>query len=895
MSEVVRPVAAATRAASGPGAVVARGWRAALRAASVALVLAAAPAAAQRAPATPAPQFEEGLFDVVATGLPTTSVTVLVHPRGTFLLPLGATLTALGVPLRVSRDSGLARISRPAGAGVVTLSWSPLPQVDFPQRMLVDSAEIEVRPDEVFVAASRLAALVEGTLEVDLATLSIRAERPGGFPAQIMSGVRQSRSEARPRAVAERLRLDSVPFVPTTGFGVVEWSLGASGNRVLLPPSSAELRVGMGVHGGMLKTRSAVHLPGALAPGLADQELSYHRVFPHGRWLRQVEVGDVTSGGALARAMRGVAVTNAPFLRGMRFTELPFSRALPQGWEYEVYQGSQLLGYADAGSNTPLAIPVQYGTTPLRVRLYGPAGEIVESAVSYVIPVDQLPAGEWQYAAGAGRCQLGDCRALAYGDLRHGVSNELTLQAGLDGTRDSVTRPRAYGAVSYIPAPGWTASLQGRSGAYLRASLFSFVPGPVTGGGTVGVNAPGEGGTAISREQENVYFLNSTLQLRALPGLRDRLVSLSTRVDARPRSGLGAWDVSATLPAFRSYLEVGIQSGALQSLLDSVDAGPLLRVAPTIALTGARWRRLASPVLRVEAGLQDGGVRQWSVGLSMQPAHGFVNVSLRQLLGAPAPQVAVGGSVALGGVARLLSRITSRPGGLDGGYTVTGALTVRGGGRPVPLRYGGLGLAGVEGRVFRDHDGDGRFGAGDEPVADVLVDVGGLRAATDATGRYAMWNVTPYEPIEVAIDSLSVDNPAWVPVRAVRALRPSPQQYTRADFPLTHTREIAGSIALEGAVATAGGVAVVLRDQATGAVRETRTISDGTFYLTHVRPGRYTLAVTERSLAALGAVPAAPVEVVIPAAGDEPIELAPLRLRRAAPAPAPVQTPPRTR
>ena len=72
-----------------------------------------------------------------------------------------------------------------------------------------------------------------------------------------------------------------------------------------------------------------------------DREVTYRRVFPGGSWLQQIQLGSVIGEGAQARAMRGVTVSNAPFVRGLRFDDVAFSRPLPPGWEYEVYEGAR--------------------------------------------------------------------------------------------------------------------------------------------------------------------------------------------------------------------------------------------------------------------------------------------------------------------------------------------------------------------------------------------------------------------------------------------------------------------------------------------------------------------------------------------------------------------------
>src|SRR3954470_24054178 len=69
------------------------------------------------------PGYEEGLFDVTAPGVPQLSATVLVTPRGKFLLPVRSILDPLGVPYRIASDSGVLHVTRPLGIGIASLRW----------------------------------------------------------------------------------------------------------------------------------------------------------------------------------------------------------------------------------------------------------------------------------------------------------------------------------------------------------------------------------------------------------------------------------------------------------------------------------------------------------------------------------------------------------------------------------------------------------------------------------------------------------------------------------------------------------------------------------------------------------------------------------------------------
>ena len=832
--------------------------------------------------------WEEGMFDVIAAGLPPTSVSVLVTPRGKFLVPLRSILDPLAVPYRVAADSGVVRVSRPAGVGTASLWWTGQRRVEVAGVAPLDSDDVYVDDVSVFVAANRLAELIEGTIDVDVGTLTIEVKRASGFPSQIRLDARERRRAEAMQVLAEEEAEEpkGIPFRGRTGAGVVEWAMGGP-LRKSGAPNSVDLRGGMGLMGGMLQLRGMM-LTGAAEGGvhLEDRELTYRRVFPGGRWVQQFQLGSVIGDGAEARAMRGVTVSNAPFVRGLRFDDVAFSRPLPPGWEYEVYEGARLLGFADAGRSTPLNVPLRYGTTPLRVRLYGPAGEIVESTVSYVIPVEQLRAHEWQYSAGMGQCVQG-CSGLWYADVRRGVTRTLTVQAGADAQRDSAWQSvRPYGAVSFLPAPGWTASLQARRASYVRGSVQSFTDGRVDGGVSAGVNLPGEGGVAVTTDVGATWFAQSQLRLRGVaPRFTQRAFMLTSRVEAPRAGGASRWDVALTSPVPSGLLEVGLQSDPFLLVRDTVSSSPLLRVSPTISLGKGIFRRLAYPVLRLEAGLQGGGLAQWEAAVSMQPGRGFVNVALRHAPGIVGTQITVGGSYALG-LGRVIGRALRRGDQLDGGYSASGAVAFGSVRHATPLEYGGLGLSGIEGHVFRDLDGDGRLGASDEPVANVTVRIGGLVARTDAQGRYSLWNVLPYQPLNVRVDTLTLEDPGWVPALPTRALRPSPQQYTQLEFALVRTRELAGLLVPGAQLATTAGVGLELRDVDGGGMHSARTFSDGAFYFSRVRPGRYRLTVTASSARALGIATPPQVDVVIPTESDAVVELPPITLSRDGPTPS---------
>jgi hypothetical protein len=101
------------------------------------------------------------------------------------------------------------------------------------------------------------------------------------------------------------------------------------------------------------------------------------------------------------------------------------------------------------------------------------------------------------------------------------------------------------------------------------------------------------------------------------------------------------------------------------------------------------------------------------------------------------------------------------------------------------------------------------------------------------------------------------------------------------DFPLVRTRELAGQLLADSTVATVGGVTLFLTPASGGASQKIVTFSDGSFYLSRVRPGRYELTVSASALDVLHAdASPATQSLQMTVSADEPVfTTVPIRLR----------------
>jgi hypothetical protein len=825
----------------------------------------APPADAQALPAG----YEQGIFELRVARIAAETVPGLLSPSGAVLVPLDRAVTLTGVPTR--RTDSTITVERARNAGSATLR--------FASRTLADRiATVQLGADELirfenvyYLAAPRLAQLFGATVQADLGQLSVTMTRTPPFPVE-QAAARAQRTAGGVAHTAGVNALSATPFVPRSGGAVMDWTASTVGTMHGVGSSNGSLRGAAALYGGDVAAGATIGDDGVGGVRTSAVEWSYRRGFPGNQWLRELQVGDILGGGAELRSLRGVTLTNARLVHDATFGSIPIDLSLPQGWQYEVYQDNQLVGFSDAGVRSPVYVPLRYGATPVQVRLVSPTGDETIRDYSYLIPQTQQQPGRFEYTAGAGRCAFA-CTSLAYGQGAYGVTPWLSVSLGAERrTTDSVSRTLPQGGLSVLTYSGWNAQVQAARATFTRASLLYGGAGRLIGSGSysrtyTGVDQP----SVIAAADQGRWLLDGQLQLRA--DIDDRVsgwrldntmegVASSSGPD-RSRSALtaelrgGSVGVAYETDRTRGLHDVGLTglavlpagwhvSSALGTVLFDQHAVHAIELATSLQ-TGRRGAAAMTLRWQREAGMV------FSVGLN--GALGAMRLTSR--LSASRAQPAYLASAASGTVA------------LDGTH------------RPALFEGPGVGLSGVAGRVFYDVDGDGTFGAGDLPASNVRVVVSGAQVRSDSSGAYHAWNVVPYEPSAIAIDTLAFTDFSWTLLRGRTALRATPGTFNRIDFPLVRTRELAGQVVGDSTIATVGGVTLLLTS-ASGAVQRLVTYSDGSFYVSRMLPGRYTLTVAPSALDALHAVAepvAMPVEISL-VAEDPVLTLPSVRLRQ---------------
>ena len=717
------------------------------------------------------------------------------------------------------------------------------------------------RDKVLYVASQEVATAFDVTINMDWVELVVVVWHAEGLPV-LRRLEQERRREALLKAGARASPSQTVPLESRIADGaVLDWAV-TTATRDPLNTSALDLGLGAQLAGGALDVR---HTERRTTLGrIASTRASWIKAWGEQPWLRQARLGDVAATGRRVRGIRGAAFTNAPFLRPSFFGSEVFAGQFRQDWEVELYQGDRLIRYApvDPAGRYSFTMPVRYGPNPMSLIAYGPHGEIVPIRRTFEIPFTRLPNGQFEYAVSGGECDTDPCQATANVDLRYGISTRFTVQAGADRfwrdtlpdlwhpyavvsasvfrslsiTTEAVLRGLVGVRTDFTPTPDFRVSLQHRRYA-------GDVTSPIVGSAVLRNQTVGSLFWRPGRRDRGLYFQVNVLRTKATSGTRDLIRVAATSRLAGTRTRLAVRREGWSSTGVPRHSRVGFEAQASKSL-----SGPGALVGTFIQGDFAVDHDSGLASVNLDLGRQISSAARIDLETGWQRgARGF-GLGLALTLAMP--------------TVRAVSRSSySRLAGVQGTHSAEGSVVWDRWTKRVVLGDGrGLGRAGLAGEVFLDSNGNGVRDVTEAAIEGLSVGVGAHRITTDSLGRFAVWDVIPFEAVIVRIDSADIDNPLWIPASPALSVYPQPNAFSWVGLPLVMGGEANGRVAFAATGRGAGGIRLLFSNLDTGEVVRTTTFSDGSFYVFGLRPGDYELTVTPEQAKRLG-VSAAPVRL----------------------------------
>jgi hypothetical protein len=734
------------------------------------------------------------------------------------------------------------------------------------------SREILRQPAEIFLSARRLGELFGLDVEVDWGGLEVTVRDPESLPVAERMDREAARSAlARTGDRPEPDLVLGMPRPPLGGF-VLDYSVYSPSNNVL-GGATYSVAAGGEVGGGSLEL--GIQSDGPAESGDVRLDASWLGVFRNQRWLRQVRIGDGIGSGVNPHAIRGLYVTNAPYIRPSLVADIAYAGQLPPGWQLEAYRNGVLVGVDSvrADGRYSVDLPVLYGDNPVDFVAYGPYGERREFTRGYLVPSALLEPGAVEYGLSAGACRVDSCRATANAEVRTGLSRSWTLGAGVDRFwfDSTAATSNPYLAALGTIAGEWTAEANLVAHGFARARLSYERGTAVRIGSEVTLFDGGSAGTLLNplRRQRQVLVNAFWRPDRALSS-----TYVDTRLDYSTAGGMSTVNartgISVGVSGLRTVPYVRLQrqsvgGAALNSVFVGFDA---------YASPGGSWGSFFRQVwLRGSYESQGLGRPQLISASVARPISGALRLEtgLSWIKGSGRPAWTLSLTTSLPQL-RAYSQVTApSTGSMAASQMVQGSMVYDGGMGGMSFEAGpSVQRGGVGGRVFLDRNGNGKMDDGEPGLGNVRIEAGQNSAFSDSLGYYRVWDVVPFEPTLVSVDSLSFESPLWVPAFETALVQPAPNMVTRLDIPLRLGAVLEGDVVRDGTGDALAGVSLVLLERATSRRKTMATFSDGSFYALGITPGTWELRVAPATLKLLDA-DADPVEFTVePGATEAP-------------------------
>jgi hypothetical protein len=533
--------------------------------------------------------------------------------------------------------------------------------------------------------------------------------------------------------------------------------------------------------------------------------------------------------------------------------------SLAPGWEVEAYRSGELVAFdtVSAGGDFSFNLPVERGQNAVDFVAYGPFGEVHRFNRTYQIGQTILPRKHFEYGVSAGACNSTQCQGALNMDARYGLTRRITLGAGYDrywrASGSDLDHP--YARIGGSPINALTLELgavyQGftRMAARVEPSINARLMVEhldYTDGVTDPILAP-----AGMRSRTSVSAFYRPIQWSRylfFDARADRLDQAQGRT-SRGRLALSAAVRNVTVSPFvrvqhedRSGIENTRTFGGIE--VTALPQRALGQVLGSLTFRAALQAENLSRVTQVDVSL----FKSFRPGIRIE-----AGAAWSEAFPGTAFRVAVTSTV--GGVFASLTSLVSGDGRSESFAQLQGSAAWN----PVTRSFrlspvGSFRQSGITGEVFLDDNANGVCDPGEAGVPSARVIIGYNVVRTDEAGRYQAWEASPFEAAVVAVDSLSLENPLWVPLYRSISVAPGPNAFMTVDLPVVESAVIEGRVVSADGLVRTGHIPLLLINRQTGDETRLASFSDGEFYQMGIRPGEYELRVDDLRLSGVEAV-----------------------------------------
>lgn len=639
--------------------------------------------------------------------------------------------------------------------------------------------------------------------------------------------------------------------------GVLDYSFGSYYSGTI-PSYSYNLGAGAELLGGDIEGT----LSGDLIRNqttIYTKEVHWRYVFDSTRVITSLSLGNLYSNGLNQYDFRGVQISNQPVQLRRFFGQYAFNANVQPGWQTELYLNGERVGYAKANSfgRVHYNIPLVYGSSFLQLKTFGPSGQFQELDRRLQIPFNLIPKGEFDYTINAGKLTNSNSNIVQV-NAAYGFTDWLTDEVGADYLQSPFyNKPVPFNSLTLRIGAPYLVTLKTAPSMLYEAAVNAVYPSQASFGITYDRYAQNQLYNPSSRSQQLSatgylpFEVGSGMLNFNLAGNGQEYYDGSKTLTYTGGVSASASRFNASLNYTGSYQAYASQPGITGRTISAallysfyLGTGPFSFMNGALSGVSADYnletRSVATVRFDVSQYIGDVVLAQFSVNGDLLNHNTSFNLQLTFNL----PFVQASSSTTIQGANRNSAEFVSGSIGYDSHY-----------GKFLFNRVQWAGQSAVSMRMYLDNNNDGRFDKGDQTIKDGDIV---LRQAVSSdlftSGVIRAWDLLPYSRFSADIQSGSLRNPLWMPVRKSFSFISDPNIYKPIDIPFYTAGVIQGSVRRveDGRSRPVPGIEVIVESRH-GLYRKTiSAFNDGSLYYVGVPPGEYRIYVDPSQVAALG-------------------------------------------
>jgi len=701
---------------------------------------------------------------------------------------------------------------------------------------------------ELYVRVETLAQLFNMRMTFDFSMLRVYMSLDKDFPAYQKLKRKLAREKLGRKQAALRDVVDVRHRREYLSGAAMDWSLSAN------PIGGRNKHFYSVVMGGMLLGGDFdVTVGGSTEEAFNSEQFNYHWHYflSDNNYLSQVEIGDINSGGALARGLEGGLITNRPQERRKYFQTINVGDWVGEGWEVELWVDNRLTDFVVTGPDGfyNFNADVFYGACNIELKMFGPNGELRTDTKMIRVPYTLIPKGEFEYALGGGTVEINrEKRAYGQANAYYGLFNSLTVGLNMDMPvgADDDEKSILAADVTYQLIGNFTINAS-MAKNYATKSSFSFSR-PSIVNITAGYikyyenpirNPLGQLSKVNFSVSSPFKIGDSYLGLRYNVSFDKYPSMLSTNMNYGFNASVGVFHVTY-LGKFKSaeYANKTVKSISSQFMLSS------------------RLLRFLRPQFRVDYDHVNKVFSKYGVHLAKRIFRtGQLSLSVERNVPTGTNTIMATFNL-LTSFADFSSRVLSTGKRTTMNQLQRGSIRYNREAHSIQFdRKYAVGSGSAVVRPFHDANYNGVMDPHEEYISGLRAKIAGGHVTIRGEEReYFYDGLRPYEDYMVEIDQYSLDNPLLKPTNENYKVKVNPNVVTAIKVPVVTTSEISGKVerVAGAAIRGVGGTKVVLMNISRETLIELTTFSSGEYYYLGLVPGSYKAFIDPGQLAQYG-------------------------------------------